>query len=132
MSFGKYYDDVDTLYTSVLEYLGISEDDFDEDAGNSDDLLDEPVCTLADAQKFSAILESYLDTLASLSDDPSDEKILHAVEHTVKKINKLNEKCEYELIEPLLGDEIWQLIEDAAAEVGLSPDCALPENLRDF
>ena len=132
MSFGKYYDEIDTLYDSMTEYLGISADDFGED-GDTDDLLDEPVCTLADVEKFSAILESYLDTLASLADDPSDEKILGAVESTVTQINKLNEKCDYELIEPLLGDEIWQLIENAAAEVGLSPESGgIPDNLRDF
>lgn len=130
MSLGKYYDSIDEILHSMSEYLGISEEDdygFDEDM-DDDDFIDEPCCTRADVCACGNILENYIDNLITVSKSPTDEAILKFVEKTVKKLNKLNEKCEYELIEATQSDDICDLIHNAAVEAGL---CDIPDNVAD-
>lgn len=131
MSFGKYYDSIDEILHSMFDYLGISDDDdydYDEDDDGDFDFFDEPSCTRADVMSCGSILENYIDNLATISQSPTDEAILKLVEKTVKKLNKLNERCEYELIEATQSDDICDLIHNAAVDAGL---CDIPESVAD-
>ena len=136
MAVGRFYDDIDTIINNMIEYLGVEDDDdyfddlFDDDAieEEDDDLIDDEVCTIDDVNKCSAILEHYIDDLVAISKKPDDAKIMKAVENTVKRLNKLNEACECELIESTTSDDICDFIHNAAVEAGLS---VIPENVCD-
>ena len=137
MAVGKYYDEIDPIINNMIEYLGVKEEDddyfddlFDEDniEEEDDDLLDDDICTMEDVEKCSAILEKYIDDLVTISKDANDEAIMKAVESTVKKLNKLNERCECELIESTISDDICDFIHNAAIEAGLKE---IPENVCD-
>ena len=120
MAVGKYYDEIDPIINNMIEYLGVKEED--------DDLLDDDICTMEDVEKCSAILEKYIDDLVTISKDANDEAIMKAVESTVKKLNKLNERCECELIESTISEDICDFIHNAAVEAGLVD---VPENVCD-
>ena len=81
-----------------------------------------------DVEKCGVILEKYIDELVDISADPHDEQIMKAVEKTVKKLNKLNEACECELLDSTISDDICEFIHNAAVEAGLSD---IPENVCD-
>ena len=98
MSLSNYYDKIDEITASMSEYLGISGDDYDMSDFDDDDFIDEACCTSTDIDTCANILENYIGNLTTVSKDPSDELIVELVEKTVKKLNRLNEKCEYELI----------------------------------
>ncbi len=120
MALSNYYDEIDTIINSMSEYLGLSEDDYDDMSDFDDDsYIDEPCCTYSDIDTCSNILENYIGNLTTLSKDPDDGRIMALVEKTVRKLNKLNEKCEYELIDPVLGDDICEFIHNSAVEAGL-------------
>ena len=136
MAVGKFYDDIDSVINSMIEYLGVEEDEdyfddlFDDDniEEEDDDLIDDQICTMDDVNKCSSILEKYIDELVTISKKPDDDAIMKAVETTVKKLNKLDEKCECELFESTIGDDICDLIHNAAVEAGLKE---IPENVCD-
>ena len=131
MSFGKYYRRIDEIVSAMAEYLGVSEDDgymFDDIYNEDDDLIDDTCCEYSDVQKCGSILESYVDELDGMFADATDEAILKSVEKTVKKLNKLNEKCDYELIDSTQAEEICQLIHEAALDAGFS---GVTENVAD-
>ncbi len=136
MAVGKYYDEIDPIINNMIEYLGVKEEDdyfddlFDEDSieEENDDLIDDDICTMDDVEKCSSILERYIDDLVAISSDPSDEAIMKAVENAVKRLNKLNESCECELIESTISDDICDFIHNAAVEAGLVD---VPENVCD-
>ncbi len=120
MALSNYYDEIDKIVASMSEYLGLSEDDYDDLSDfDIDSYIDEPCCTYSDIDTCGNILENYIGNLTTISKDPDDERIMALVEKTVKKLNKLNEKCEYELIEAVQGDDICEFIHNAAVEAGL-------------
>lgn len=131
MAIGKFYDEIDPILQSMIDYLGIDEDEeeyFDDLFDDDDDLIDEVVVTMSDVEKCGTILEKYIDDLVSLSKNSSDTAILSAAEKAVKKLNKLNETCECELIESTVSDDICNFIHNAAIEAGLVTD---EENICD-
>lgn len=136
MAVGKFYDEIDVIINNMIEYLGVEREDdyfddmFDEviEDEEEDDLIDDDICTIEDVDKCSAILEKYIDDLVNVSKNADDETIMKCVESTVKKLNKLNESCECELIESTTSDDICDFIHNAAVEAGLSD---IPENVCD-
>ena len=135
MAVGRFYDEIDTIINAMIEYLGVEEDDdyfddlFEDGIEEEDDeLIDDDICTMEDVDKCSAVLEKYIDDLVVISKKPDDAAIMKAVESTVKKLNKLNEACECELIESTISDDICDFIHNAAIEAGLSE---VPENVCD-
>ena len=111
MAVGRFYDDIDTIINNMIEYLGVEDEDdyfddlFDDDAIEEEDVL-----------------------MSSPFSNELDAKIMKAVENTVKRLNKLNEACECELIESTTSDDICDFIHNAAVEAGLSE---IPENVCD-
>ncbi|MBQ1848229.1 MAG: hypothetical protein II135_09505 [Clostridia bacterium] len=136
MAVAKFYDEIDGILDSMTEYLGLQDDDDyyddifgeDEEDDDDDDYIDDVVCTRDDVEKCGVILEKYIDELVDISADPHDEQIMKAVEKTVKKLNKLNEACECELLDSTISDDICEFIHNAAVEAGLSD---IPENVCD-
>lgn len=134
MSLSNYYDTIDEIVNTMAEYLGLPEEDYDMSEPDEDeDYIDDVCCTRADVDMCGSILENYIDNLITISKSPDDEKIMNLAEKTVKKLNKLNEKCEYELIEATQSDDICSFIHDAAVEAGLATDCEnIADEWRDF
>lgn len=135
MAVAKFYDDIDGILDSMADYLGLEdEDDYyddifgDDEDDDDDDYIDDAVCTRDDVEKCGIILEKYLDELSDIEKDPHDEPIMKAVEKAVKKLNKLNEACECELLESTISDDICDFIHNAAVEAGLSD---IPDNVCD-
>jgi len=74
--------------------------------------------TLKDIEKCGAILNEYID---DLSESNKDEKlILKSVKKVVLALNKLNQNCEYELIETDQREDLSQFINETAIVAGLS------------
>ena len=136
MSVSKFYDEIDGILDSMTEYLGIRDEDeddyyddiFGEDDDDDDDYIDDVICTRDDVDKCGIVLEKYIDELIELSKEPHDDLIMKAVEKAVRKLNKLNEACECELLDSTVGDDICDFIHNAAVEAGLS---VIPENVCD-
>ena len=96
---------------SMTEYLQCQEEDCDEyDAGYSQDEVDE----------CGQILDEYIDTLIALGEDADDKSILRCVQRVVQKLNQLNERCDYQLIEIDQREEMVPYIIQAAEQAGLS------------
>ncbi len=137
MSIGKFYDNIDVIMKSMYDYHGIDKDDDDQYCDfQDDDSFDglETVCTRDDIESSGLILETFIEELFAISnDDVSDPVILKVVEKTVKKLNKLNENCNYELIESSISDDICDYLQSAVIEAGLRdvPECVADE-WRDF
>ena len=86
---------------SMTEYLQCQEEDCDEyDAGYSQDEVDE----------CGQILDEYIDTLIALGEDADDKSILRCVQRVVQKLNQLNERCDYQLIEIDQREELFHNI----------------------
>ena len=134
MAVGKFYDEIDGILDSMAEYLGIQEDDdyyddlFGEEEDEDDDYIDDVVCTRDDIEKCGVILEKYIDELTDIAKEPNDDQILKVAEKAIKKLNKLNEACECELLDSTIGDDICDFIHNAAVEAGLAD---IPDNICD-
>ena len=135
MAVGRFYDEIDAILDSMAEYLGLQDDDdyYDDIFGEEDDddddgYIDDVVCTRDDIEKCGIVLEKYIDELVEIAKDPKDELILKAVEKAVKKLNKLNEACECELLDSTISDDICDFIHNAALEAGLED---VPDNVCD-
>ncbi len=133
MCIDNYYESIDSILQALYDYHGISKDeddyydDFDTEA--SDDYIDSEACGRQEIEQCGLILERYVDELDALKpDETSDALILKIVEGAVRSLNKLNEKCEYELAESSITDDICDLMHRAALEAGLED---APDNVTD-
>jgi hypothetical protein len=75
-----------------------------------------------DVDKCNAILLNYLNSVSTSSMQGDSEKIMTAVEETVIALNRLNESCDYALIETGERESMCELIINAAAQVGLETE----------
>lgn len=133
MSIDNFYDDIDAILQDMYDYHGIDResdgffDDFDDDS-DDDDFIDSS-CGRSEIEQCGLILEKYVDDLFALSgEELNDGAIMKTVERAVKSINKLNEKCDYELAESSISDDICEFMHKAALEVGLED---APDNVAD-
>lgn len=96
---------------SMTEYLQCHEDECDEyDAGY----------TSEDVEECGAILDEYIDTLIALGDEADNRSIRRCVQQVVENLNRLNERCDYQLIETEQREEMVPYIIQAAEQAGLS------------
>lgn len=83
-------------------------------------------------KKCVKLLESYIDSLAALS-APDDASIMNCVKNTVLELNRLNEQTDYALIETEQREAVWEIIQNAAEECGLSdPPDDVTEQWREW
>ena len=94
-----------TLTSSMKDYINIFKEDNRE----------EPYSP-ADANKCGVILDTYLSYLFSTK--RTNKEILSQVEIVVKELNKLNEKCNYCMIETEEREQLCTIIIDAARLCG--------------
>lgn len=96
---------------SMTEYLLCRQDDCEEyDAGYTQDEVNE----------CGEVLDEYIDTLIALGDEADDKSIMRCVQRVVQKLNQLNERCDYQLIETDQREEMVPYIIQAAEQAGLS------------
>ena len=81
-------------------------------------------------ERCGSLLLNYLDSLAALI-HPTDAAIMEQVEAVVLALNELNEETGCCLIETGEREALWEVIQTAAVECGLSSDC-LEENEGDI
>ena len=74
--------------------------------------------TAEDVADCQALLETYLDSLATMS-SPSDDAIMTRVETLVLALNDLNQRTDYSLIETEAREAIWEVIQTSAIDCGL-------------
>ena len=99
------------IISSIKDYIGSEEDDEDDDDSN---------CSLADVESLKNILEEYLRTI---SGKKGDEKNLYkATRIAVKKINKLDDKTDNELIETEEREELCNFFNNGSAYVGIETE----------
>ncbi len=106
----------DNVVSVMLDYM--SED---EDCGY----------TKKDVQKCEIVLVEYIDNLSQL-DQPTDKSIMQQVKKVVVSLNKLNAKTDYCLIETDARENIWQIIQNSAAECGLKTEEDITEEWREW
>ena len=74
--------------------------------------------TIEDVECCKEILYTYLDSLYVMV-NPNDDDIMKRVEIVVLKLNRLNEKTDYALIETGEREAIWEIIQESAIDCGL-------------
>ena len=74
-----------------------------------------------DIAKCESLLASYITDISGIA-EPNDKDIMKLVKKLVLALNKLNEKCDFELLETDAREAICEIIQNAAVECGLSAD----------
>ncbi len=77
--------------------------------------------TKKDVEKCETLLLDYITELSKIT-EPSERAIMKLVKKLVLALNKLNDKCGYELIETEAREAIWEIIQTAAIDCGLITD----------
>lgn len=98
---------MNNIYTQKLNALEVSMVSYMKEA--------EPNYTQSDVDKCLEILKEYLQ---KVGDSRSKSEGKEAVKSAVVSLNKLNEKCDYDLIETGEREQIADIIISAAAEKG--------------
>lgn len=78
------------------------------------------------------LLDEYIDTLIKIKEPKNSAQILKCVESVVEKLNKLNEKCDFDLIETDQREELVPYIIDAAKLAGLVTAGDITEKWREW
>jgi len=94
----------------------------DFETGQKKKTMNEVGYTQDDIDECSMILDEYIDDLVMLKEPKSNEQIVECVEKVIKRLNNLNEKCEFSLIETDQREELVPFIIDAAELAGLVTD----------
>ncbi len=97
-------------------------------------LSEEPDCGFSkrDIAKCEDILLKYLSSLDGIK-KPDDKKIMKEVKKAVLALNKLNKKTHYSIIETMEREAIWEIIQTAAVECGLTdPADDITEEWREW
>ncbi|KQT20555.1 hypothetical protein ASG31_17460 [Chryseobacterium sp. Leaf404] len=87
----KEEDNISILKNSMLEYMEIAN----------------PSYTKIDVEECAKILNNYV---SEISNSGSKDEGMEIVKITVEKLNKLNEKCDFELIETSEREQIAEII----------------------
>ena len=87
--------------------------------------------TQNDIDECAAILDNYIDELATCKQDKI--LIMECVKNVIVALNKLNEKCNYSIIETDQREYLCPFIEDAAVTAGLpQPQEDITEEWREW
>lgn len=87
--------------------------------------------TQADVDRCAEIVDAYLRTVNGIS-QPDQSEILRLVQHTVERLNTLNESCDGCLIETDQREDLCALILAAAKDAGLESDDDVTEQWREW
>lgn len=110
----KYEKMIADLSQSMLDYREISNPSYSKN----------------DVAECSRILNNYL---SEISNSKSKEEGMEYVKNAVEKLNKLNEKCDFQLIETSEREQIAEIIILASSEKGYNqPDEDITEEWREW
>ncbi len=99
----------ENILRSMIDYMTPDEEDVEDEY--------EVGYTQKDINKCGEILDSFIDDL--IKSKQNEKLIMKSVKEVILKLNKLNEKCEYELIETDQREYICEFIENASIIAGL-------------
>ncbi len=77
------------------------------------------------------ILNSYIDSLKELRDNPTEEEVLECVENAVISLNELNENYDC-FIETMEREELYEFITEAARIAGFESEEDITEEWREW
>lgn len=110
------------ILRSMRDYLM----SYDEDYVPSDD---DPY-KMSDIDECGQILEDFIDKLNEVQDD--EEQIMDCVKSTVIKLNELNERLDFQLIETQQREDICMFILDATELAGLETTQDVTQEWREW
>lgn len=118
-----------SVLRSMIEYMNPEEDeDYDE---NDEEFDYEVEYTQKDIDKCGEILDNFIEDLKNSNKD--EKLIIKSVKKVILELNKLNDKCEGELIETDQREDLCQFIEDASIVAGLTkPEYDITEEWREW
>lgn len=100
---------------SMVDFLYI-----DFETGERKEEINDVGYTQKHIDKCGKILNDYIDSLLSLNEPKSDKEIMKCVKKVVEKLNKLNEKCDFSLIETDQREDLVPYIQKAAELAGFT------------
>jgi len=77
------------------------------------------------------VLDSYINSLKVLRDNPTEEEILECVKKVVISLNELNENYDY-FIETMEREELYEFITEAARIAGFESEEDITEEWREW
>ncbi len=111
------------LLESMVEFMEVDEEEPDPDFDCG--------YTQADVDRCAEIIDKYLHTIGN-TDARDQAAILLAIQHTVERLNALNEACDGRLIETDQREDLCELILTAAKRRGLVTDEDVTEPWREW
>ncbi|MBB3870270.1 hypothetical protein DER53_15050 [Parageobacillus toebii NBRC 107807] len=92
---------------------------------------DDDLFTDENINATNEVLDSYINNLKKLGDNPTEEDILECVKEVVIRLNELNDKYDY-FIETMEREELCEFIIEAARIAGLESEEDITEEWREW
>ena len=93
---------------------------------------DEPPYTNENIKECEKILSVFINNISSLSDNEEMDIITSSVKDTILKLNALNEKCDYNIIETDQREDICELINAVITSKGHTVEEDITEEWREW
>jgi hypothetical protein len=92
---------------------------------------DDDLFTEENINATNEVLDSYLNSLKELKDNPTEEEVLECVKKVVISLNELNENYDY-FIETIEREELYEFITEAARIAGFESEEDITEDWREW
>ncbi|MEH7012432.1 hypothetical protein V7087_16730 [Neobacillus niacini] len=92
---------------------------------------DDDLFTDENINATNEVLDSYINSLKELKDNPTEEKVLECVKKVVISLNELNENYDY-FIETMEREELYEFITEAARIAGFVSEEDITEEWREW
>ncbi|WP_088090417.1 hypothetical protein [Bacillus sp. OV166] len=92
---------------------------------------DDDLFTDENINATNEVLDSYINSLKVLRDNPTEEEILECVKKVVISLNELNENYDY-FIETMEREELYEFITEAARIAGFESEEDITEEWREW
>ncbi|PAE34263.1 hypothetical protein [Bacillus sp. 7884-1] len=92
---------------------------------------DDDLFTEENINAANEVLESYINSLKELKDNPNEEEVLECVKKVVISLNELNDYYDY-FIETIEREELYEFIIEAARIAGFESEEDITEEWREW
>lgn len=92
---------------------------------------DDDLFTEENINATNEVLDSYINSLKELKDNPTEEEVLECVKKVVISLNELNENYDY-FIETIEREELYEFIIEAARVAGFESEEDITEEWREW
>lgn len=92
---------------------------------------DDDLFTEENINATNEVLDSYINSLKELKDNPTEEEVLECVKKVVISLNELNENYDY-FIETIEREELYEFITEAARIAGFESEEDITEDWREW